>query len=571
MQLRATGRRVLLVGVLGAALLAGAVGPARGGEAVVLGCASAADLKGLFGKLGKLAEKFVPGTGPQALGLGAMLTQAPEWAGVDWSKPATIVLFGGKAFGKAEPVPVVVVTLADAALFRQAHPEGAPVAFEVRGDLAVVSPERAALAAMTPQRLEIYGTLPKIAGTADVYATVYAAQAVAEYQGEIDAALKEIEQQAGQMMMPGPMANIGKIFKCLGPLVNLAGKQVRRASLTVELKDDSVELWGRLYAGDDTELGTFFSGQPGELTDLVKYLPAEAAMAMAAKLDLAKGKPLFEAILKAIATPLDLTTEDQVTLRELVFGSTQTGEFAVALAGGAAHPGIQSAQVVRIADAEKFRTASKNGTEWFTRSGLGALMEAAGVKMSIEYKPGVREYKGAPVDRITVTMAQAPDAPPNPMMGQQQPQVTEFAAIGTLGAAVGGNPGGELLNGILDRIKGEGAPGLDTAAAWKAAVAAAPNGSSVVVSFSFNNLLAKAIEEAAKQQPAIALMAGAIIKADPTEEPITTYAGFGANMVEFRTRVPHQPILSLVTRVRMLIEQQPGRKPGPKPKEEDDF
>ena len=303
MRVRAMSRRVFLVGILGAALLAGAVGQARAGEPVVLGCASAANLKGLFEKLTKLFEKFVPGAGVQAQGLGAMLTQAPEWAGVDWSKPATVLLLGGKAFGKAEPVPVIFLTLADGALFRQAHPEGAPVGFEVRGNVAIVSPEKAALAAITPERFDIYSKFPAFAGTADAYLTVYAAQAMAEYQTEIDAAFKGIEQQAGQMMMPGPMASIGKIAKCLGPLANLAGKEVRRASITVELKDDSVDLWSRLYAGDDTELGAFFTGQPAELTDLVKYLPAEAVMSMAAKLDVTKGKPLFEAILKAIATP----------------------------------------------------------------------------------------------------------------------------------------------------------------------------------------------------------------------------------------------------------------------------
>jgi len=574
MRLSAKSRRVLLVGVLGAALLAGVVGHARGGEAVVVGHASTANVKALFDKLTKLAEKFVPGAGGIVEGWNAMLLQAPEWVGVDWSKPANVVLFSGKAFGKTQPVPVVIVALADGALFRQALPaKDARIGFEVRGDVAIVSPEKAALAAITPERFKLYSGFPKVAGAADLYVTLYTTQAMAEYQAEVDGALKQLDGQFGEMFMVGPMAGFGKVLKCLGPLVGLAGTQVRRVSLSVELKDDALELWGRLSAGEDTELGTFLSGQPTEMTDLVKYLPADAVMGLGAKLDMAKGKPLVDAIVKALAGPLELSAADQQKIRDLVFNSTQTGEAAAALAGGQKHPGIQSIQVLRVADAAKYRAASKDGIEWLMKSGLGNFMEAAGVKVNVEHKPNAREYQGIAVDRLTVSAAPAPGAEPNPLMGQRPPQVTEYAAAATLAAAATGDPGGSLLNDILDRIKGAGTPGLNTAAAWKTASAAAPQGASLVAYISFNGILVKAVEEMDKQQPGVALLAGMFIKPDLTEEPITTHATFGNNMVEFRTRVPHQPILGLVTRVRKMVEMQgrPGRRPGPKPKEEDDF
>ncbi len=563
----AKGRRVALVAFLGAVLLVSGV--ARGGETVVLGAASAANLKGLFTKIGALAEKFVPGTGAQVKGASDMLTQGPEWAGVDWSKPATIVLFSGKAFGKAEPVPVVLVTVADADLFRKGHPEGGPMAFDVRGNIAIIAQEKGALAAITPERLKLYGDYPKIAAGTDAYATAYVGVAMAEYQAEIDEGLKEIEQGAAQMPAAGPMANVAKIVKCLGPLARLAGKQVRRVTLTLTLNDDSVDFWGRLYAADDTALGTFLSGQPADTTDLVRYLPADAVMGMGGKFDIEKAKPLTDAVIQAIAGPLEITAADQQKVRDLMFASTQTGEFAAALASGPKHPGIQSIQVLRVADAAKYRDAAKNGIEWLMKGGLGSLMEAAGVKMTVDHKPNARDYQGVAIDRLTVTTALAPGAQPNPMMGQQPPQVTEYAAVKDVAAAATNNPEGELLNGVLDRIKGAGTPGLVTAAGWKAARAAAPKGANVVSYLAFNSFLAKFVEELAKQQPAIAMMAGAIIKADPTEEPIVSYASFGANMVELRTRVPHQPILALVTRVRAMIEQQ--MKPGPKPKDQNDF
>ncbi len=567
----AKGRRVALVAFLGVALLTGAT--ARGGEAVVLGAASAANLKGLFTKLGTLAEKFVPGAGEQVKGASAMLTQAPEWAGVDWGKPATIVLFGGKAFGKDEPVAVGFVTVADADLFRKARPEGGPMAFDVRGNIAIFSEEKAALAAVTPERLALYGAYPKVAAGTDVYLTAYIGVAMAEYQGEIEEGLKELEQGVANMPGGGPMATIAKAAKCVGPLVRLAGKQVRRVTLTATFNDDSVDIWGRLYAAEDTALGTFLSSQPAETTDLVKYLPADAVLGMACKLDMEKGKPLADAIIQAIAGPLEITAADQQKMRDLMFASTQTGEFAAAVASGAKHPGLQSIQVNRIGDAAKYRETAKSGIDWLMKGGLGAFMEAAGMKMTVEHKPNAREYQGVTIDRLTVTTTLAPGAEPNPLMGQQPPQVTEYAAVGTVAAAASNNPDGDLLNGALDRIKGGGTPGMDTAAAWKSACAAAPKGANVVAYLCFNSFLAKAVEELAKQQPAIAMMAGAVIKADPTEEPIVSYASFGKDMVELRTRVPHQPILTLVTRVRAMVEQQakPGLKGGPKPKDQDDF
>jgi len=565
---------MLLAVMLGATLLAAVAGVAWGGEAVVLGSASAANLKGLLDKVAKLAEKFAPGAGAQVQGASAMLTQDPKFAGVDWTKPASALLFGGKAFGKAEPVPVILVTLADAAAFRQAaEKEGGQVGIEIRNNVAIVSPEKAALPAVTPERFELYSKFPKVAGTADVYLTVYITQLLTEFEDELEGGLKELEQNMGQMQMPG-MPNVGKVVKCVGPLVKLAGQQVRRVSLTVELKDDSVELWARLYAADDTALGTYLSAQPAETTDLVKYLPAEAVMSMAAKFDIAKAMPLMETILKSLAGPLELSAEDQQKFRDLIFGSTQTGEFAVALAGGAANPGVQTVQVLRIGDAAKYRAAAQAGVKWFMESGFGSLMQAAGMKMNMDHKPAVREHQGVAVDRLTLTFTPAdPNAPPNPMMGQMPPQVTEIAAVGNLGVGVGSNPTGELLNGVLDRIKGGGTPGLDTSASWKAARAGAPKGANAIIHVSFNGLLAKIVEEAAKQQPAIAMMAGAIIKADPTEEPITSYVTFGANRMDLMTRIPHQPILALVTRVRAMVEQgAPGaRKGGPKPKEQDDF
>jgi len=566
--------RVVLAGALAMAVVACGLATAHGGETVVLARVCARDLKALGDKVVKFAQKLAPEAGAGAAAQIASILESPKWVGSDWSKPATVIVLGGKAFGKTEPVAVVVVPVADAEKFRAARkvPEGAPTHFEIRDQFAIVSDEQAALAAITPRRLALYGQFPKIGGSTDVYLTIYIAEAIQEYQAEIDAQILEAQKKMAEVQMPGPMAVAGKMVKIAGPLAKLAGTQFRRASLMMQLNDDSVEIAGRLYPMEDSQLGTLFTGQPAEPGDLAKYVPADVVFGMTGKLDMAKAKPLAEAVLAAIAGPLELPADEQQKIRDLMFASTQTGEFAVGVAGAAANQGIQTVQVARIADAAKFREAAKSGLDWFTSSGLGNMMQGMGLKMTVEHKPAAREHKGVAVDQFTIKTEQVPGAQPNPMMPQPPPKVTEIAAIDTLAAAASNNPDGGLLNGAIDRIKGEGTPGLDTSPAYKAALAAAPKGASMVGHMALNSLLAKYIEEIGKIQPAIAMLIGGVVKADPTEEPITGYAQFAEGHFQFATRIPHQPIVSLATRVRMLIQQQqkamqpPGKAAG-----DDDF
>jgi len=564
------GRRAL-AGLLGVLVLASTV--ARAGEPVVLGRVSAANVRMLVDKAAKLAEKFAPGAGAMVMGgVGQQLMQ-PPLAGIDFTQPATVVLFGGKAFGKKEPVPVVVATVGDAAKLNIQLPDGVPPPFQidVRDNFVVLAQEKDALAAITPKRLALYTKFPAFGGASDLYATFYVARAIEEYRADIDQGIKDMEESTAQLQVGGPMAIIGKVMKIWGPLVDLSGKQVRRTTLMLQLNDDNVQIAGRVYAEQDTALGTFFAGQPKEGTDLVKYLPADLVVGVAGKLDIAKTKPLVDSVLEAVGTPLEMSPDDKEQVRSLMFGNTQTGEFAGGVAGGATHQGMQTIQVVRIGDTEKFRAASKDAVEWLAKSGLGALMQAAGMQMNVDYKANAREHNGTPIDQLTVTVAQAPGAEPNPMMGQPVPQVTEIAAIGEVGIAASNNATGDLLNAAIDRIKGAGGASLATSTQYKTALAAAPKEANVVYHVLFNSMLAKAIEQVAKQQPGIALLTGGIFKADPIEEPITGYVQFGNRQIDFATRIPHQPILALTTRVRMLMEQQKkaGQPGGAGP--DDDF
>lgn len=563
----------IVVGLVAVALVASAA--AQAGEAVVLGRLCVRDVKSLVDKVAKVADKFAPGQGAQLKTMADMQLQGAQFAGIDWSRPVSVVLLSGKAFGKVEPAVVGIVPVVNGEQLRQARQAaGQPnEKIEIRGNYALISQDQGAFAAITEHRINIYSKFPAAGGDADIYLTFYIDSTVKEYQPEIDQAIQEAQEQVAGLGAAGPFAAIANLQKALGPLAKFGAQQAKRISLILKLTDDSLDIQGRLYAIGGSHLATAFAGQPTETSDLVKYLPTDAVSSMAGKLDIAKLKPFMDAIVDTVAIPLSMKTEDIDKLRQLMFASTQTGEFAIAYSGNPAHKGLQMAQVVRITDAEKFRAAAKDAVDFMTKGPLAGFMQGMGVKMDTQYEPAAREHKGMTIDRLTVTVAQDPNAQPNPMMPQQPPQVTEFGALDTLGVAATNNPTGDLLNGIVDRIKG-GEPGLDQSPAYKAALAAAPQTATVVFHASFNSFLAKLIEEIAKAQPMIAMMAGGIAKADPNEAPITGYATFADDRVEFFTRVPQQPIINFATRIRMMIEaQRGGAQPGPAPKPggDDDF
>ena len=145
--------------ILGCALAATLVGvaTARAAEPVLLGRGCARNLNVLVEKIGRLAEKFAPGSGAQITAQAGAFMRSPMWAGVDWTKPATAVLLGGKAFGKTEPVVVMVLALADPQAWQQAHPPNAPMPmhFKISGNQVVVAQEQAALDIITPQHLAL--------------------------------------------------------------------------------------------------------------------------------------------------------------------------------------------------------------------------------------------------------------------------------------------------------------------------------------------------------------------------------------------------------------------------------
>jgi hypothetical protein len=582
-------RKRVLVGWLTVGLLAMALSAVRATaaeESGVLGHICIRDVKGMVDKVSKLVDKFAPGMGEAMVaGEAKQVLEAAGWAGVDWSKPVSFALLSGKQFGKKEPVPVAIVAVANAEALKALLQEGAkgPKHIEIRGNFAVASDEEAALKTINDDRLRIYTEFPKIAGTADVYLTVYAQRALTEYMPEIEEGLKAAQEQmaGGAAGMPpgmgGPFEMVQKVMKAVLPMAKLVSTEVRRASLTVELKDDSVEIGGRVYAVEGSELGTLYEGQPQKGSDLAKYLPADSVMGFAANMDATKARPLIEKVVKTLAEALEWKPEEQEKILSLMTASTQTGEFAVAMSGKAEHKGFQTVQVVKIEDAQKFREATKAGVEFVMGSNLMAGLRGMGVIPEVKYEAKVREHNGVAVDRITVSFKapeapaekDAPAMPPMMMGGPPKPQITEVATVDTLAVLANNNETGDLLDNAIDRLKGAAEAGLDTSAAFKAAVAAAPQDGSIVGCISFNSFLVKLIEEAAKNQPMIAMMAGGIAKPNPTEPPITAYAFFakmqGGPTANFMVHVPLQPILDLTQRVQMMMQQMRGGGMGPRP------
>lgn len=563
----------LVIGLVAAVIVLAAAAPAPAGEAVVLGRICIRDIKGLLDRAGKVADKFVPGQGAQVVSMAGMALQGAEFAGIDWTKPVTVALLSGKSFGKAEPVVVGIFPVANGEQFRLARQAAgrANEAVEIRGNYALLSDNKAAFETITERRINIYSKFPTVAADADVYLTGYVAAALKEYEAEIEQQMKQAEEQMAGMGAAGPFAALASMQKAVVPLAKFAGGQVRRVSLILKLTDATLDIQGRLYAVEGSQLAAGFAAQPAAPTDLAKYLPRDVAMAMTANLDITKVRAFIEAGFDAVAGPMQLKPEDREKFLDLMFGSSYTGQFAMAYSGNPAHKGMQIAQVLKATDEAKFRAATKNGLDWFMNSPFAGMVKGAGLNIDWKQEPGIREHNGVAIDRYTMTMKPAEGAPPNPMMGQQPPQVTELGYLNGLGFAGTNNPTGDLLNGIIDRVKG-GEPGLDASPAYKQALAAA-EGAPVVFHAGFNTLVAKFIEEIAKAQPMIAMMAGGIAKADPNEAPITGYASFAKDRMQFVTRIPQQPIVDFATRARAMVEQMRGggNAPGPRPQPGPDF
>jgi len=550
---------------------------ARAAEPTVLAHVCARDLKALGSKLQVLGEKLAPGEGGAAFGVLSRQLEQATWRGVDWARPVSLMLLGGEPFGKPHPLAVFVVALADADQFGAAREAAGQdgVQVDIRGKFAVLGSEQAALAAITPARLEHYSKFPAYGADGDVYATLYVASAVQEYQAEIDETFRNMEGRMGAAGQggppPGPRAFIAKMLRAAGGMANVAGKQVHRISMVVTLAGDAVELRSRIYPVPGSEFEAGLKGQPAEMTDLAKYLPSKAVAGFGANLDFLKTKPLFDVVLNGIAQPLELTDEDRVELSRLMFASTQTGEFAMAFPGGVAGQGMQTATIARIGDGAKYRAVSKEGMAWFARSGYGEMLRGMGLVMTLDHKANARQHAGVEVDRITISYQVAPDAPPQAMMmGQLPDQATEVAALDTLALATSNDETGAMLDALIDRAKGDGQPGLDTSPAYKAALQALPKGASMYSFVLLNSALAKFVEQIAKQQPAVALMLGGVFKEDLAEQPITGWSAIAEGRIDLHTRIPHEPVVVLVSRFRAFIEQQrPGARPPGKGNEPD--
>jgi len=555
-------RRALLAGAVLASLLLSALHTAHAAEPTVLGRISVRDPKGLSEKVVDFVDRLVAGLAPKGgagiRALAAGIFDAPKWGGVDWRRPVTLLVLGGKAFGRKEPVLVGVFPLANAELFRAARQQAVepPGHFRIHGQFAIASDEHAALELLPLGDFGLYTEPPEIAWDSDVYLTFYVARAIREYGADIEQAIRELQEQTKAMGGAGPLDIRGKMLQVLDPIAKVAGKQIHRATLMLTLNDESAELTGRLYAVPGSELAAFFAAQPRQTTDLAKYLPPDAVASLGGKLDMAKGRPLAEAILAVAGPALGMKPEDQEQIRKLVFATTETGEFATGVAGDAAHKGLQTISVSRIADAAKYRAGTKEWVERLSKGSLATLVQKLGLGLSLDYKPGARKHKGVTIDRFTLTMAPVPDAPPDFPIAQKPPQVTEVAAFDTLAVTVSNNPDGYFLNTTIDRIKDRKAVGLDASPAYKAARAAAPRGANLVFHASFNSLIAKLMEEAAKQQPMIGMFTRGLFKAEPAEEPITGHARFRRGRVEFAVRIPHQPFVNLAKHFRVFMEQQ---------------
>ena len=212
-----------------------------------------------------------------------------------------------------------------------------------------------------------------------MYFTFYIARALAEYREDINAGLAEM--QAGLANLPPQMAIMGTWMKLMAPMVQFGEKQFHRVSIMGTLGETSINMHGRLYPVPDSEMAAAFTGQPDTLSALPGYLPDNLSMGASMNADIQKLRPLMEALVGIVAPVMEM---DKDELIDLMYASTQTGESAFGMAGDPLHRGIVVAQVNKIADAGKYRTAAKSVTEKMMQGGIGKLMNAAGMKITVD-------------------------------------------------------------------------------------------------------------------------------------------------------------------------------------------
>jgi hypothetical protein len=583
MHTQAPRRRLALAVLLAAAALVTAV-EARAADAVILGRVSFRNAQGFVAKATKLAERIVPGEGAAFLERAAQFLRDPRVPGIDWTQPLSVVLFSGRSFGQNDPVPVAVVPLADADALRQVAGDAASALgvaqIEIRGRRALLAKHPDALKAITPRRLDLYATYPRIAGDTDAYITLYVARGIQEYQADIDAFAARQAKRFGGKQGVSLFSLLGGAANLIRPLAQFTGKQAERLTLMLRITDDAVELTGRLYAVEGSGLAAFLTDQPADGIGVARYLPKDTLLGAAARVDVAKLRTFADVAARAFRPPGEPAPQDQERALGLLFAS-QRGEAALAVLGREDPPGTQVVQIARIDDPAKFRAAARDSIDWLIRDSVAALLGGVGVKMKVDYQPNARQHKGVAIDRITVTASLPEGAAPKATAGEEAgplpalpfalpeipPQVHELAAFDTFGIATSGDPSGQLLNTLIDRVQG--------GAGEPHALAGAPEGSHLAFRTSINTALATGAQEVARYIPLVGIMAGGLFKADPGEEPVTGHVRFTRGRAEFALRVPQQPLMALGTRFLLLGRQRgllvPGGEPDAGPDEGDQF
>ena len=575
--------RVAVAAALVALVLAVAAAPARAAEAKVLGFACARNAKDGIAKIAKLVDKFVPGMGTMMVaGSAEQFFTMGGMAGIDWSKPVAAAILSGKAFGKTEPVGVLVGTLGDKdALAKLAEMPDGPKFHELRGDVVVASDTKDALAAITDKHVAVLSKYPAVAGDADLYMTFYVSRAIEEYKAEIDAALAEVGNQPGGAVpggMPIPAVDPMQLVKAAGPLVGFAAKEVRRVSLMFQFNEEAIDIHGRLSAMKGGALEQFLDGQPQETTDLVKFLPADCVASAAVKGDLEKLRPLLDAAFAAVGPGLGAqAAEMRKNVETSLFSTGMTGEYAAGMGGSAVRKGLEVAEVAVITDPAKFRQAFKDGMARSLNEEALAGLGALGLKLAPTYKANAREHAGVQIDALT--LASQADEP-----GAALPPITavfELATVDKYGlftVALAQNPA--VMNELIDRVKGAGTPGLDTSPVFKKVLGTVDPKAHAVFHLSLNSFLAKLGEQAAKIVPMIGPFVPMVATLDANEIPIvaqTRTAKLRAGSAAIATvTLPHKPFVDLTQRVMKLIETfkgmgGPGKGPGPAPKPGPEF
>lgn len=302
-----------------------------------------------------------------------------------------------------------------------------------------------------------YGRFADAGLKTDVRVYVHADRLLKAYAPLIEAGLLAAGQQIAKTpALPGLAgfngARLATLFKASSRGGMALLQQVEEYQLDLTLSKNTLRLASYLKPKPGTALSGLFENDPPKGTGRCLSVLAEAGVAAGMyRIDAAGLSALFTSIVKPVRQDPELKDLLPAEMVKLFteFDSWWTGEGAFATRPAKQGGGGHNDSVVRIRDRKRMQEMIRASLGLLDEGTLlGDLMQAAGVKMSVELQQNVRAHNGVPVHRMHIE-ADLKNA--NPLQAQQIKQSLRDQEFAYVGDYVVQSTEPAMVNTLIDR------------------------------------------------------------------------------------------------------------------------